>query len=71
MRSPLADVRENLREKTGTERAAAFLIPVGSFPLLVWKPPPPRDSWFERVRQIDELLTLQNFLNLEQGRFGR
>src|SRR4051794_27994649 len=71
VRSPLPDVRENLREKPFAERSASLFIPIGGLPLLVGKSLPFWDAWPERVRQVYKPLSSEDLVYFQQGGLSR
>src|SRR4051812_3190128 len=69
VRSPLADVRVNLGEKSFANGTFAFLIPVGGFPFLFGKPVPMWDPGCESVGEVDKFFSGQDLLDLQKGGF--
>ena len=57
VRSPLADMREQFREKTGPHCVGALVIPVNRLVRFLWEPRSMRDPRCEGVRQIDKLFS--------------
>ena len=56
MRSPLAHMREQFREKAGPHRVRPLVVPVNRLTRFIWKTRPSRNPRRELVREIDVLL---------------
>ena len=50
VRAPLADVREEFREKTGAHCVWTFVVPVNCLTCFIRKTGPARNSWRKLVR---------------------
>ena len=64
--APLADVRKQFREESGTCRVWSFFVPVYCFACLVRKSWPARNARLKLIRQVDVGFRSKNLLNLSQ-----
>ena len=62
--APLADVREEFREKTGTLRVRTLVVPVNCLARFIRKTGPARNSWRKRMRKVDVFLRREHLLDL-------
>ncbi len=69
MRSPLANVREDLGKKATAHRVRALIIPVNRLPPFAGKTGPVRDSGLKFMSKIDIGFRSKSFLNFPERSF--
>src|SRR4051812_36684484 len=70
VRSPLTNMGEDFTEKSFSQGAPPFLIPIGDFPLFIGESFPLWDARLERLGKIDKLFSGQELLDFQEVRFG-
>src|SRR5437773_8037192 len=63
VRSPLAHVREEFREKTGAHRVRPLVVPTNRLARFIREPRPTRNPRRKRMRKIDKFLRGDLFLD--------
>ena len=66
VRAPLANVREEFREKSGAHRLGTLVVPVNCLTRFVRKTGLPRNSRRKLVRKIDVFLRREDLLDLPE-----
>ncbi len=66
VRAPLADVREEFREKTGAHRVGTLVVPINCLARFIRKAGPARNSRRKLVRKTDVFLRREHLLDFPE-----